>query len=80
MKWLATYIGDAPRFLCSSKGLEWAPGEAKEVDEETALLLGAFPDLVQLEQVEGAHHGKKHEEPPAEEPVPDDTVPAGNEG
>jgi hypothetical protein len=78
MKWLATYIGEAPRFLCSSKGLEWAPGETKEIDEETALLIReSFPDLVRLEQVEEPPPGKKQRvEPPAEEPVPDDTTPA----
>jgi len=77
MKWLATYIGDGPRFLCSSKGLEWAPGETKEIDEDTALLIReSFPDLVRLEQVEEPHPGKKQrEEPVAEEAAPDDTAP-----
>ena len=81
MKWLATYIGESPRFLCSSKGLEWAQGETKEVDDETALLIReSFPDLVQLEQVEEPHPGKKQREgPPAEEPVPDATAPEEGE-
>ena len=76
MKWLATYIGESPRFLCSSKGLEWAQGETKEVDDETALLIReSFPDLVQLEQVEEPHPGKKQRvevpEPP-EQFAPDE--------
>ena len=77
MKWLATYIGESPRFLCSSKGLEWAQGETKEIDEDTALLIReSFPDLVRLEQVEEPHPGKKQrEEPPAKEAAPDDTAP-----
>jgi hypothetical protein len=67
MKWLATYIGEAPRFEVSSKGLVWEKDETKEVDGETAMLIRAsFPELVLLEEVGvGRPPKRQHDAPEA---------------